>query len=225
MRKALQNGFHFYRHYRHRRPLQKQGTAHHLYFHLTKTLALPGPAVPRLLGGTLLGCRGQWLSSAAALCCYPDQQSCEQPPHWSYPPPGPRFADSLWPRGAQIPAPPHTPALAATERSRQHGRSKALSQHAGLSCRGSVHKPFDQQFGSPCRRFPGAWRFRLCPAWVPGAGEGGDELATGTNALTGTSTKSRRQSVMFIIFEAKQTCGLLMYLERINWEAPQSSRV
>lgn len=52
-----------------------------------------------------------------------------------------------------------------------------------------------------------------------------EELAIGTNALTGTSTKSKGQSVMFITFEAKQTCGLLMYLERINWGAPQSSRL
>lgn len=65
MRKALQNWFYFYIH---RRPLQERGTAHHLCFHLAKVLAFPGPAVPRLLGGTLLGCRGQWLGSAGALC-------------------------------------------------------------------------------------------------------------------------------------------------------------
>lgn len=89
-----------------------------------------------------------------------------------------------------------------------------------------MHQPFDQQFISPCHKFPGAWRFR--PVLSPGPRSLTDrceELATGTDALTATSTKSRGQSVMFITFEAKQTRGLLMYLERINWGAPQSSRL
>lgn len=53
--KAMQNRFCFYVQ---RRPLKEEGTARHLYFHLTKVLALPGPAVPKLLGGTVLGWRG-----------------------------------------------------------------------------------------------------------------------------------------------------------------------
>lgn len=99
---------------------------------LTMTMAAGATSAPETSSRTR---PVTWSCSSAMLTPRPQQSCKEQPPYWHYAPVTPPFASSLWPEGAQIPAPRPTPA-ACCRRAEPDSpeQSKPFPERAGLPC-------------------------------------------------------------------------------------------